>query len=56
MEQVVIKEEDWQESKYRTIQWEQSVEIVRWEHDYEKKTYTITYTKDPNGNPMGMNI
>lgn len=37
-----IKEKDWFESKYRTIKWEERVNISRWEHDYEKKMYFIT--------------
>jgi len=41
--QIIIKEEDWNNSIYRTREWEQSVEIIRWEHDYEKKQYVIDY-------------
>ena len=41
--QIIVKEADWKKSKYRTREWEQSVEIVRWEHDYEKKQYVINY-------------
>lgn len=40
---VVVKEVDWENSIYRTKEWEDSVEIVRWEHDFENKTYTIDY-------------
>lgn len=47
---VVIKENDWQNSKYRTVEWEQSVEIIRWEHDYEKKQYVIDYKELNNNN------
>jgi len=41
--QIIIKEEDWETSIYRTREWEGSVEIVRWEHDYENKQYIIDY-------------
>lgn len=43
--QVIVKEVDWANSKYRTREWEQSVEIVRWEHNYEKKQYIIDYNE-----------
>jgi len=39
---IIVKEEDWATSKYRTREWEKRVDIARWEHDYEKKIYTIT--------------
>jgi len=42
---IKITEEDWKESKYRTIEWEQSVNITYWEHDFVKKIYIIKYTK-----------
>lgn len=41
--QIIIKEEDWINSIHRTIAWEQSVIITRWEHDYVKKQYVIDY-------------
>jgi len=41
--QIIIKEEDWESSIYKTREWEQSVEIIRWEHDYENKQYIIDY-------------
>ncbi len=40
---IKITEKDWIESKYRTKEWEDSVIITYWEHDYENKTYTIKY-------------
>ncbi len=40
---ITIKEEDWNDSEHRTREWEKSVEIVRWEHNYETKEYIITY-------------
>ena len=43
--QIIVKECDWETSKYRTVEWEQSVEIVRWEHDYEKRQYVIDYNE-----------
>ena len=43
--QIIVKEADWENSKYRTREWEQSVKIVRWEHDYEKKQYVIDYNE-----------
>lgn len=41
--QVIIKEEDWANSIYRTIEWENSVILLRWEHDYVNKQYIIDY-------------
>ena len=46
--QVIIKESDWVNSKYRTKEWEQTVEIVRWEHDYIERIYTIDFNQKPN--------
>lgn len=42
---VIITEKDWPESIYRTKEWEDSVTIIRWEHDYEKGQYVIDYTE-----------
>lgn len=39
---IIVKEEDWSESQYRTRKWEKRVNIVRWEHDYVKNEYEIT--------------
>lgn len=52
MKQVIINETDWKDSIYRTVKWEQSVEIVRWEHDYDKKIYIINY-KERNDKKFG---
>jgi len=40
---IVIKEEDWEDSVYHTKEWEQSVTIKKWEHDYMKGEYIIDY-------------
>ena len=40
---VVIFEKDWLGSIYSSYEWECSVEIITWEHDFEKKQYTIIY-------------
>jgi len=40
---IIFKESDYIHSEYNTKEWEQSVIILRWEHDYESKTYTIKY-------------
>jgi len=45
---VTITEEDWATSIYSTYEWEKSVVIVQYEHDFIKKTYTIKY-KDIDG-------
>ena len=41
--QIIVKEIDWKDSKYRTVEWERTVDIKRWEHDYELKQYVIDY-------------
>lgn len=41
--QIIIKGEDWENSIYNTREWEKSVEIIRWEHDFVKKQYVIDY-------------
>mgnify|MGYP003660891671 CR=1 FL=1 len=40
---VIVNESDWDESEYRTREWEQSVKIIRWEHNYEENVYIIEY-------------
>lgn len=40
---VVVSVFDWDDSIYKTIEWEQSVTIKRWEHDYILKQYVIDY-------------
>lgn len=42
-QKVVIEEKDWKNSKYRTKEWEDSVEILKWEHNYETKKYIIHF-------------
>lgn len=39
---IIVKEEDWAGSKYRTQNWEKRVNITQWVHDYEKGQYEIT--------------
>lgn len=39
----IIKESDWKYSKYKTREWEKTVCIKRWEHDYQLKQYVIDY-------------
>lgn len=40
---VVISEMEFPNSIYNTKEWEQSVIIIRWEHDFENHKYTIDY-------------
>lgn len=42
---VIVKGEDWVSSIYSTKEWHNSVEVIRYEHDYEKNTYTIEYNE-----------
>ena len=42
---IKVPESEWVESKYRTREWEQSVEIRHWMHDYENGEYVITYVE-----------
>ncbi len=42
-QRIVIEEKDWNESRYKTFEWEQSVEIINWEHNFETKQYIIIY-------------
>lgn len=46
--QIIISEEDYLGSIYSTYSWEKSVEIVRYEHDFEKKQYVIDYKEIDN--------
>ena len=41
--ETVINEEEWADCKYRTKEWEDTVEIYKWEHDHEFKYYKIIY-------------
>lgn len=43
--EIIIKEEDWKDSKYRTKEWEDTVIITYWEHNYENKNYIIKWKK-----------
>jgi hypothetical protein len=42
-EQIRIKEQKYKTSKYNTKDWENSVTIIRWEHNYENSEYIIDY-------------
>jgi len=42
---IILPEAEYLVSHYNTKQWEQSVKITNWEHDFEKKQYTIKYTE-----------
>jgi hypothetical protein len=39
---ITVKEEGFKDSKFNTREWHQRVNIVHWEHDFEKKEYYIT--------------
>lgn len=39
---IIVSEEDWPTSKYRTREWEKRVNIIKWVHDYEQREYRIT--------------
>ena len=45
--QIIITFKDWETTKYKGLEWEQSVEIVRWECNYEKKIYIIDFNSKP---------
>jgi hypothetical protein len=40
---IIISESDWKSSIYRTREWERTVNITNWIHDYETKEYIIEY-------------
>ena len=42
---IKINESDWNDSIYRTKEWEESVKIIKWIHDYENKIYIIEYNE-----------
>ena len=42
---IIISEEDYIISVYSTTEWERSVIITHWEHDFELKHYIIVYTE-----------
>jgi hypothetical protein len=39
---IEVKAEDWETSKYRTREWEERVDITRWEHHFDTGMYYIT--------------
>ncbi len=43
---IIIPEDEFADSVYNTREWEQSVVIVRWEHDFENHKYTIDYKEN----------
>lgn len=42
---IIITGDEYRNSKYSTPEWEKSVEISYWEHNYEEDTYTIVYNE-----------
>ena len=42
-QKVVVFESEWENSMYRTREWESSVTIKKWEHDYVEKKYIIDF-------------
>lgn len=42
---ITFSEEEYKNSSYNTKDWEQSVNITNWEHNYEKGEYIIKYTE-----------
>jgi hypothetical protein len=40
---LILSSADYINSYYNTKEWEQSVKLIRWEHDYELEKYTIKY-------------
>ena len=43
-QRIIISEEDYKNSIYNTKEWEQqTVKLIRWEHDYEKHQYVIDF-------------
>jgi len=38
-----VSEVEFYEYGFNTIEWEQEIHIVRWEHDWVDNVYTITY-------------
>lgn len=41
MQTIIISESDYNE--YYGVNWEKSVTIIHWEHDFEKQIYTIKF-------------
>lgn len=44
----IVNEEDFYKYKFNTQEWEQSIIIKHWEHDWIDKTYKITYEEMDN--------
>ena len=44
-----VSEKDFFEYKFNTIEWEQTIEIINWEHDWIKKEYTIIFDEIGKG-------
>lgn len=40
---VIVPDNEWESSIYNTIEWQRSVEIDRYEHDYEKQIRTVIW-------------
>lgn len=40
---IIVQEADWEDCEQNTKEWEDSVEILIWEHDVENGYYSITY-------------
>lgn len=41
--QVIIEEDDFEQSVYNTKEWNESVKITRYEHNIADKKYVINY-------------
>jgi len=42
----IINEEDFFKYGFNTQEWEQSIDMKQWEHDWIDKTYKITYREN----------
>lgn len=47
-----VTKEDFYKYGFNTKEWEQSVDIKQWEHDWVKEEYKITYTEKEDGKDM----
>jgi len=45
-EEIIVKEEDWDNSIYSTKEWYNNVTIINYEHDFIKKQYIIKFIKN----------
>ena len=43
---IVIKEADYKDSIYNTKEWNRSVKVITWEHNFETKEYIIHYERE----------